>query len=100
MSMSHWMNWRKRPFCGRSARHTGPIWIAQQELQTLERRRLDATEAIPLVRGQDRRRSLVAQLDLGRQQVLHAARRRRVELHHGTEARAATNGRGIASAVW
>ena len=26
--MSHWVNWRKRPFCGRSARQTGPIWIA------------------------------------------------------------------------
>ena len=27
-SMSHWVNWRKRPCWGRSARHTGPIWIA------------------------------------------------------------------------
>jgi hypothetical protein len=26
--MSHWVNWRKRPFCGRSARQTGPIWMA------------------------------------------------------------------------
>ena len=26
--MSHWVNCRNRPFWGRSARHTGPIWIA------------------------------------------------------------------------
>ena len=25
MSMSHCVNWRKRPFCGLSARHTLPI---------------------------------------------------------------------------
>ena len=32
MSMSHWVNWRIRPFCGCSARKTSPIWI---NLQTL-----------------------------------------------------------------
>ena len=32
MSMSHWVNWRKRPFWGRSARHTLPICSALKGL--------------------------------------------------------------------
>ena len=32
ISISTWLNWRKRPFCGRSARHTGPVWKARNTL--------------------------------------------------------------------
>src|SRR5215510_14395196 len=72
---------------------------AEQELQILERGRLDATEPVALVRGQDRGRRPVAKLDLGREQVLHAARRRRVELHARVSDRTKTSERVLISAV-
>src|SRR4030095_14826777 len=57
---------------------------ALQQAKVLESRRLDPAKAVAPVRGQDRRRRAVTQLHFGRQLILHAARRRRVELHRHT----------------
>ena len=35
MSMSHCKNWRYRPFCGRSARHTGASWMARNTVGSI-----------------------------------------------------------------
>src|SRR5262249_33033038 len=72
---------------------------AQQELQVFERRRLDPAKAIALVGGQDRRGGAVAELHLRREHVLHAARRRRVELHARSDPATDMAAQAVASAV-
>src|SRR5262249_20844296 len=72
---------------------------AQQELEVFERRRLDPAKAVALVGGQDRRRGAVPELDLRRKEVLHAAGRRRVELHARSDPATDVAEQVVASAV-